>query len=132
MSHFTRIQTQMVDRAYLVHALEDLGLAFEEGAQAVRGYGGQRTNVELRVPTRSPGYDIGFRKAPRAGGEAAYEIVADWWGIRDVNRDSLVQRLTQRYAYHAARDQLEAQGFTLVSEERQADGQVHLLLRRTG
>ena len=36
----------------------------------------------------------------------------------------------QRYAYYAARDQLEKQGFNLVSEETQADGQLRLVLRR--
>ena len=39
-------------------------------------------------------------------------------------------RLTQRYAYHVARAKLEAQGFALVTEETQLDGQMHLVLQR--
>ena len=125
MSHFTRIKTQMAQQEYLLMALKDLDLQYEQGNLDVRGFGGQRTPVQIKVATKNHGYDIGFRKT----GEA-YEMVADWWGIRGVNRESLLQQLTQRYAYHTARAKLEAQGFTLVTEEKQKDGQVHLVLRR--
>ena len=42
MSHISRIQTKIKERKYLIQALEDLGYHFEEGAQTVRGYGGQK------------------------------------------------------------------------------------------
>jgi hypothetical protein len=58
-------------------------------------------------------------------------MVADWWGIRGIKRDQLVQQLTQRYAYQAARTKLAEQGFELVEEEQQKDGRIHLMLRRT-
>lgn len=125
MSHFTSIKTQMVEKPYLVQALKDLGYACKEGRVEVRGYGGSRAAVEVKVATRNPGYDIGFRKA-----DGAYEVVADWWGIRDLPQEHFVQQLTQRYAYHAARAKLEEQGFALVAEETQKDGQIHLVLRR--
>ncbi|MBN1954050.1 MAG: DUF1257 domain-containing protein [Anaerolineae bacterium] len=124
MSHFSRIRTQMVEKEYLKRALEDLGYTVEEGAVAARGYGGRRAQVEMRISPRR-GYDIGFR---RSGG--AYEIVADWWGVRGVNRKKLLQQLTQRYAYHAARAKLEEQGFALVSEEVEQGDRIHLVLRR--
>jgi len=125
MSHFTRIKTQMVEREYLKRALKDLGYAWEEGNVEVRGYGGRRTRVEIKVGAGSRGYDIGFRKAG-----SAYEIVADWWGIRGISREEFPQQVTQRYAYHAARAKLEEQGFALVSEEVQEGERIHLLLRR--
>ena len=125
MSHFTRIKTHMVEKQYLVQALKDLGYAPDQGNLHVRGFGGRRSAVEIRVPTRGRGYDIGFRQV---GG--AYEVVADWWGIRGINRQQFVRQLVQRYAYHAARAKLEEQGFTLAAEETAADGSVHLLLRR--
>jgi len=81
--------------------------------------------VEIKIPTKSPGYDIGFRRAGNA-----YEIVADWWGIRDINQTQFLQQVTQRYAYHAARAKLEAQGFALVNEEVQEGERIHLVLRR--
>lgn len=125
MSHFTRMKTQLGESEYLLQALHDLGYSPEEGGIEIRGYGGNRTRVDVKIATRNPGYDIGFRKAGNA-----YEMVADWWGIRDIKQESFLQQVTQRYAYHAARVKLEEQGFTLVSEEGQAGERIHLVLRR--
>ncbi len=125
MSHFTQIKTQMVEREYLLRALQDLGYPYQEGNLQVYGFGGANTPVEIRVPAGAKGYDIGFRQA----GDS-YEIVADWWGLRDIDRELFQQKLTQRYAYHAARAQLEAQGFSLASEGVDGDGRIHLVLRR--
>lgn len=125
MSHFTRIKTQMVQKVHLVQALKDLGYTYEEGPVLIRGFAGQKTQVEIKVPTQGRGYDIGFSKS----GDA-YEVVADWWGIRGVNKQKFLQQVTQRYAYHAALAKLEEQGFALVSEEARESGQIHLVLRR--
>jgi hypothetical protein len=125
MSHFTTIKTQIVAQEPLKKALADLGLACEEGAVEIRGYGGNRTRVDIRVPTSNAGYDLGFRKQ----GET-YELIADWWGIKDLKQDTFLQRLTQRYAYHVAKEQLAAQDFTVVEEEVQADNTIHLVVRR--
>lgn len=125
MSHFTRIKTRMVEKEYLKLALQDLGYAYQEGDLKIRGFSGQYTKVEIKVLTKNPDYDIGFRKI---GDE--YEMVADWWGIRDVNKEQFLQQLTQRYAYHATRAKLEEQGFSLVREEIQEGGRIHLVLRR--
>ncbi len=125
MSHFSTIKTKLVDPAYIVKALHDLGMTCEQGEVEIRGYGGQRTRVEIRVPTRNPGYDIGFRKQ----GDT-YDLVADWYGIHDVNQQELLQQLNQRYAYHAAKDQLEQQDFTIVEEEVRPDRTIHMTVRR--
>jgi hypothetical protein len=125
MSHFTHIKTRMVEKEHLVAALRDLGYVPEEGRLQARGWNGTRTPVEVRVAIKNSGYDVGFRHTAEG-----YEVVADWFGIRDLDRDEFVRRLTRRYAYHATRAKLEEQGFTLVSEEGQEDGRVHLVLRR--
>lgn len=125
MSHFTKVKTQMVEKEYLIRALQDMQYSFEEGKVEIRGWNGRRTRVEIKVPTRNRGYDIGFLKSG-----AAYEIVADWWGIRDMKREQFAQQLHQRYAYHAARAKLERQGFSLVNEASEKDGRIHLVLRR--
>jgi hypothetical protein len=70
-------------------------------------------------------YGVGFRKAGKT-----YELVADWFGIKEISQDTLLQQVTQRYAYHAARDKLEAQGFALAAQEVRQDGRIHLVLRR--
>lgn len=113
----------MVEQEYLIQALEDLDYACDEEDVTIRGFGRQSQQVDVRVKTR--GYDIGFRKVGKS-----YEIVADWWGVRGVNREKFLQQVTQRYAYHAARAKLEEQGFALTSEEIQEDGRIHLVLRR--
>jgi hypothetical protein len=125
MSHFTRIKTQIVEKKYLTRALQDLNYTYEEGDVEIRGYGGNRTGVEIKIPTGNRGYDIGFRKSG-----AAYEVVADWYGIRDINQTLFVQKVTQRYVYLATKEKLEEQGFSLVTEEVERDGRVHLTLRR--
>ena len=125
MSHFTRIKTQIVEKEHLLTALSDLGYTYEEGNISVRGYKNKQTSAEIKVPTKNPKYDIGFRKQ----GDS-YEIVADWWGIKGINRKQFQQQLTQRYAYHTAKAKLAVQGFNLVNEQVDDKGEIHLVLRR--
>ena len=125
MSHFTTIKTQLAVLEYITRALDDLGMRYETGDVEIRGYAGNRTRVELKVPTANPGFDMGFRKQ----GDN-YELVADWWGIKDVKQEDFLQRLTQRDAYHVVKDQLEEQDFTLVEEEVQRDRTIHITVRR--
>jgi len=126
MSHFTSVKTKMVVREHLTGALEDLGYQYEESDVEIRGYGGNRTKVQIRVPTANAGYDIGFTRS----GDS-YELIADWWGIQDIQPKAFVADLTKRYAYRATRATLEEQGFALVDEEVAPDGRLHLTLRRT-
>ena len=125
MSHFTSIKTKMVIREYIRQAVESAGYTCEEGDVEIRGDNGQSTQVELRIPTGNQGYDIGFRRSGNV-----YEMIADWWGIHDIDRKQFLQKITQQYAYHATKAKLEEQGFNLVSEESRANGQIHLKLRR--
>lgn len=125
MSHFTQLKTRMVEREHLLQALQDLGHPYQEGPLDVYGFGGQHVRVEIKIPTQNRSYDIGFRQV-----DGFYEIVADWWGIRDIDQEQFQQQLMQRYAYHAARAKLEQQGFTLAGEEVGEDGRIHLVLRR--
>jgi hypothetical protein len=91
MSHFTSIKTQIIEKEYLKQLLADLKLAYSEGnVQIIRGYQGIRTDVEIKIPTNNSGYDIGFRKSGNA-----YEVVADWWGIRELNQQQFVQQVYQ-------------------------------------
>ncbi|HHP7232521.1 MAG TPA: DUF1257 domain-containing protein [Xenococcaceae cyanobacterium] len=126
MSHFTTIKTKIVEKEYLKQALSELGHNYQEGNVNIRGYQGIQTPVAIKIPTKNTGYDIGFRQSNNA-----YEIVADWWGIRDIKQDQFLQQVSQRYAYHAAKAKLEEQGFSLVNEEAQEGERIHLVLRRT-
>ena len=124
MSHFSRIQTKIMDKDFVLKALKDLGFSFEEGEQQVMGFGGQKSQVDIRIPLKMS-YDIGLRKK-----ENSYEIVADWFGVRGVNQKEFTQRLMQRYAYHATRAKLEQQGFNMVEEKVEETGQIRIVLRR--
>jgi len=125
MSHFSTIQTKIVVKDYLKKALTDLKFNWEEGDVEVRGYQGNRTKAEIRIETGNPGFDIGFRKQGQN-----YEVVADWWGIKNIKQDEFVQNVNQRYAYNAVKDQLEQQDFTFVEEEIKEDNTIHLTVRR--
>lgn len=124
MSHFSRIKTQMTDKKYIFMALKDMGFTYEEGQQEVIGFGGQKTAVDVRIPLKMS-YDIGLRLKG-----TAYEIVADWFGVRGLHQKDFTQRLSQRYAYHATRDKLEQQGFQMVEEKQEETGQIRIVLRR--
>ena len=92
----------------------------------IRGYGGQKTRVDIMIPTQNPGYDLGFRKA----GDT-YELVADWWGIKEIQPEPFLHQVQQRYAYQVVISRLTEQGFAVVDEETQADQTIHLTVRRT-
>src|SRR5436190_23441444 len=111
MSHFTMIKTKVVERDHLITALRDLGYQFEVGDLEVRGVQGNKTNAEVRIETTQRGFDIGLRKA----GEH-YECIADWGGIRDVKRDTFLQEVQWRSAYHATRAILEGHACTIAQE----------------
>ena len=125
MSHFTTLKTRIVSKEHLKQALHDLELQYEEGRTEIRGYQGIRTPVDIRLPTANPDYQIGFRKQ----GDT-YEIVADWYGIEDIDRQGFLKQITQRYAYRVAKEQLEQQDFTVVEEEVQGDNTIHITVRR--
>lgn len=124
MSHITRIRTRMVQKAYILAALKELGYDVEENC-SVRGFLLKQTPVDIKVSTGKGGYDIGLNK--QADG---YEIVADWWGVRGIRSADFAHQVAQRYAYHAVRTQLEEKGFSLVSENVDKDNSVRLVLRR--
>ncbi len=124
MSHFSRIQTQIVEKRFLLQAISDLGFVHEEGRMHIGGFRGQTVEVDILI--RLPrSYDIGLRH-----NGTAYEIVADWAGVKGLDQKDFVQRLTQRYAYHAAKEKLEEQGFSLVEETVENTGRIRLVLRR--
>ena len=126
MSHFSRIKTQMVEQDFLTQALTDLGYQWEAGDLTIRNLGIESRKVNIRVKLGGLfGRQVGFVKS----GDS-YTLVGDWSGAASAEREKFINRLTQRYAYHAARAKLQAQGFDLVNEETSQDGQIRLVLRR--
>ncbi len=126
---FNHTRTQLVERDYVLLALKDLGYAYRVQTECetlrVRDNRGHHILVEIKIATRYPKYAIGLRRV-----DHAYQVVADWWGIRFMSRQEFLRRLTQRYAYHAALATLRAQGFSVVCEEMNAFGEVHFLVQK--
>ena len=125
MSHFTKIKTKLAVKEYIVKALADLGYSCREGVATVKAHDGSTATVDFCVATRNPGFDIGFKKT-----NGSFDMLADWWGIKEMKQELFTRQLSQRYAYHATKAKLEEQGFSVASEETDKDGQIHLVLRR--
>jgi hypothetical protein len=121
MSHFTRVRTQLRNIETVKRALEDLGYNVTEGP--VRGYGSQRADADLVVHMDGQ-YDLGFRK----DGESVV-MVADFWGLK-INREQFLAQVSQKYAHLTVLDQAQAQGWQAVSEEKQPDGSIKLVMQR--
>ncbi len=123
MSHISKLKTEWVDAEILILALRDLGYPIEQGELKITSLRGEQTDVEIKI--RPPlSAEIGFRR-----NKGKFEIIADWFGVMGIKRKDLVRQINQRYAYHAARQKLEEQGFYLVKKKDEA-GKIHLLLRR--
>ena len=134
MSHISRIKTKLIEEEYLLKAINDLGYqvevkSAEKPELVVRGMGLEKAVVDIKLKTKF-GNEIGFRKK-----ETSYEMVADWWRVIGVKPATLLNQLTQRYAYHAAIAKLSQQGFSLIEEDMETKGkqkgQIRLLLRRS-
>jgi hypothetical protein len=113
MSSITRTRitkTQLVNRDFLIKALEDLGYGCAEG--------GRIDLIGPRLDIKIKSRNAGFRKTGNS-----YDLVT-----RGTTID--LKDIIQRYVYHAALAKLESQGFTLAQEEVQEKGHIHLVLRR--
>jgi hypothetical protein len=123
MSHFTKLKTKITDKVFLKKAISDMELEYQEGKLKAKGWLWKKEKADLIIPTRS-GYDIGFR----FNGES-YDIVADWDSIKDVDQETFVNTLNQRYAYNVVKETLEQQGF-LLTDEQLKDGSINLTLSK--
>jgi len=133
MSHFTNVQTKLKDLVCLKAALEDLGLAYTEAEAGqkvqVKGYQGQTTGAALSIKA-SKTYDVGVVVT-----EDGVELVADWWGVettKGLTQQEFVQQLTQRYAYHKVKKEVEKRGYKLDMEEVSADQSITLKVSKWG
>lgn len=125
MSHFSQIKTQIRSLPALQSALTDLGLPWRSGTQEVRDFRGQTQKVQVVVPQEN-GHDIGFR-----WNGTEYELVADldfWQQAWSVER--FLNKVSQRYAYHAVLQSASEQGFQVQAQQQQADGSIKLVLQR--
>ena len=126
MSHITRVKTQMMDREFVLRALDDLSYQYEANDDVfIGGYLAPRQKVDIKVSRGFFRGPLGLRKSGRQ-----FEVLASSDLVRRSLLTEFTHKLTQRYAYHAVREKLHAQGFNLVSEDLQQDGRLSIVLRR--
>ncbi|MDD3175438.1 MAG: DUF1257 domain-containing protein [Candidatus Nanoarchaeia archaeon] len=135
MSHFSTVRTEIKNRDHLVSALKQMNYSVKTGNYQCRGYQGNTQSVELLIENAGSGYDLGFRN-----NNGNYELVADWYGIKGVNSDQLINniqseitkienKIKQEYAYNTVKEKLLDQGFEIDDELRE-DGEIRIKLSR--
>src|SRR6266576_3649780 len=106
MSHFTTIKTKITEAKALLTALADLGfkeVEFHETPQHLYGYRGDKRAQSAEVIIRrkfvgGASNDIGFKRQA----DGTFEAIISEFDRRKYSQEWL-NRLTQRYAYHATR-----------------------------
>ena len=133
MSHFTTLKTQFTDISGLIKALADVGFKQVEvydTAQPLYGYQGDQRKQTAEVIVRrqfvgAASNDLGFKQQP----DGTFQAIISAYD-RSKYSEQWLNRVSQRYAYHLAKARLEEQGFTLISEEQETNGRIHLVVRR--
>lgn len=124
MSHFTEVATKITNKELLLVSLKQLGYDVEEKA-SIKGYRGQQSPVDIAVRMKQ-GYDVGFV----LGADGTYSFIADWFGVQGISEQQFTDKVKQQYALATVMDQINRQGFNVVEQQRDADGQVRLVVRR--
>lgn len=134
MSHFTTICTKLIDQQHLLAALRDLGFNDVESLSTpstLFGYRGDARPELAEIIIRrkyigGASNDIGFAKST----DGTFKAIISAYD-RGKYSHSWLQKVQHRYAYHATKEALSNEGFSLVEEEQQQDGTLHLVLRRS-
>jgi hypothetical protein len=125
MSHFSKVNTKIIDKKLLLEALEALGYTFIPDRKLVKGFKGVETKADICVSIPGESYEIGFSRSKNG-----YQIIADWWGFHKINQETFQNQLMQKYAHLAAVQSLTKQGFTVAKEVNTENGEIQLVLRR--
>jgi hypothetical protein len=130
MSHYSRVKTIFHNREALIACLTSLG--YQIGIDTVvKGHHGEHT-VDIAARNRQ-GYGIGFVKGP----DGTFDMVADWWGVSGTDEQKILQELSRQagsiqkeYARTLVLEQTVSEGFELVSETKEEDGTIRIVVRR--
>ncbi len=136
MSHYSKIQTQIVEKDALLKALSDLGYTNVEdhcSPQFLYGYQGDQRPEQAEIIIRRnfislDSNDIGFKRTS----EGTYEAIISEYDQEILGTD-WVGKVAQKYAEHAVLSKLEAQGFSVAEKELDpVTKKVHIVLKRGG
>jgi len=130
MSHFTSVQTRILDLECLELSLNQLDYKVIHKAR-MRGWQNQRKEVTLLAQFKnSCPYDIGFMQDAQTG---AFAMEADWWAIHEhlgLEDDFLINQINQRYAYNKVLKEVKQRGFMIAEEKQDSDQSIRLLVRK--
>jgi hypothetical protein len=104
------------------HALDDLKLVYNENAHFVHTWSGFRGQVPLVVKVSHAQFGL------RATDSGDYEVIGDDMQMGLIRKE--LDKLQQRYAYHAVRQATSEAGFELVEENVGRDQVIRLTVRR--
>ncbi|CAN5565661.1 hypothetical protein BH10CYA1_BH10CYA1_59910 [soil metagenome] len=134
MSHYSKIETQIMEKDSLIKALRDMGceeIEEHEQAQNLYGYQGdvrpEQANIIIRRKFISAeSNDVGFRLTT----EGTYEAIVSEYDQELLGSD-WVGKVCQNYAEHVVVSKLEQQGFQVAEKKIDPVTQkVHLVLKR--
>lgn len=122
MSKFVKVQTQLRDLNLIKSALDDLKLNYVENANFVHMWSGFRGQVPLVVKINHVQFGL------RATASGDYEVIGDDMQMKVIRKE--VDKIQQRYAYHAVRQATGEAGFELIEETVGRDQVIRLTVRR--
>ncbi len=130
MSNFSRIKTRIKNREILIQCLKEMGYTVQKGG-TLKGYSGQRV-VDFAIQLEK-GYGVGFA----VNVDGAYDIVTDWWGIKNKEKNLLTRdlekkvcQIQQEYALKTVLELTHRQGYSMVDKQVERDGRIRIVLRR--
>ena len=125
MSHFTKIKTKIFKKEILIKSLENLGFLVDQGISILRGYDDLKRDVDFVIKLESS-YNIGFALTE----DGSYEIIADWWGVEDHDKEEFTRKVVQNYAMELIRVEMNKKGFNVVEQKTLEDNSIKLIVRK--
>jgi hypothetical protein len=122
VSKFVKVQTHLRDLNLIKSALDDLKLNYTENANFVHMWSGFRGQVPLVVKVNHVQFGL------RTTTSGDYEVIGDDMQMKAIRKE--VDKIQQRYAYHAVRQATSEAGFELVEETVGRDQVIRMTVRR--
>ncbi len=128
MSHFTKINTKIKERPYLIEALELLGHDVQENQELVITNPSHAENHPVVHAEVAISNDVGFRWNEET---KTYDLYSDhdtWNNNVPVKR--FVDKVTQQYARVAVYDTVKEMGFQVQEEWEMDDNSIEITATR--
>ena len=122
MSKFVQVQTQLREPRHIKQALDKLQISYTEDSRYVHRWSGSTHAVPLLV--ESGRLKFGLRLAE----DGSYEVVGDEMQMRNIR--SMMEQITQQYAYCMVVEETAKAGFDIVEERVAADDTIRMTVRR--